>query len=75
MVYPLQLTCKDVAAMVVAMQDRKLGVRDRAALRVHMMICEACPRFEAQFLTLKSAMRQWRNYGGDEGSEAAKSAK
>ncbi len=65
MSYPLRRTCKEVAHMVVAMQDRKLSFTELAALRMHMAICEACPGFENQFLTMKSAMRQWRNYGDD----------
>ncbi len=55
--------------MVVAMQDRPLNLKETAALRLHMAICEACPGFENQFLTMKSAMRQWRNYTGDDASE------
>jgi hypothetical protein len=51
--------------MVVAMQDRDLSLKEIAALRMHMAICQACPGFESQFLTMKSAMRQWRNYADD----------
>ncbi len=75
MSYPLRRTCKEVAHMVVAMQDRPLDLQETAALRLHMAICKACPGFENQFLTMKSAMRQWRNYAGDETSEPASPAK
>ena len=51
--------------MVVAMQDRELSLKETAQLRLHMAICKACPGFENQFLTMKSAMRQWRNYADD----------
>ncbi len=64
--YPLRRTCKDVAHLVVAMQDRPLSLTEGAGLRLHMLICKACPKFEKQFLTLRSAMKQWRNYSGDE---------
>ena len=69
--YPLRRTCKEVAQMVVAMQDRDLSLRETAELRLHMAICKACPGFENQFLTMKSAMNQWRNYSGDETSDAS----
>jgi hypothetical protein len=59
--------------MVVAMQDRPLSLREAAALRLHMAICKACPDFENQFLTMKSAMRQWRNYGDGEANESSPS--
>ncbi len=60
--------------MVVAMQDRELSLKETAQLRLHMAICKACPGFENQFLTMKSAMRQWRNYADDaSGSSPASS--
>lgn len=76
--YPLRRTCKEVAHMVVAMQDRDLTLKETAELRLHMAICKACPGFENQFLTMKSAMHQWRNYAGDADAspiESASSAK
>jgi hypothetical protein len=63
--YPLRRSCKEVASMVVAMQDRKLSLKETAELRLHMALCKACPGFENQFLTMKSAMHQWRNYTDD----------
>jgi hypothetical protein len=35
---------------------------DRAALRLHLVICKACPGFESQLLTMRHAMKQWRGY-------------
>ncbi len=64
--YPLRRSCKEVASMVVAMQDKPLSLKEMAELRLHMAICKACPDFENQFLTMKSAMKQWRNYAGDD---------
>ena len=59
---PLMRTCREVAAMLVAREDRDLGAADRLALRMHMVICEACPKFERQIMTLRNSMQQWRNY-------------
>jgi hypothetical protein len=66
--YALKLTCKEAAALLIAREDRHLPWADRAALRVHLVICSACPRFERQLLTMRNAMKQWRGYvdGGDE---------
>lgn len=66
---PLRRTCQEVAALLVAREDRALGVGDRVALRLHLLACEACPRFERQLLTMRNAMKQWRGYAGD-GSQA-----
>jgi hypothetical protein len=63
---PLMRNCKEVTALVIAREDRDLSVLERAALRVHMAMCKACPGFERQVLTMRNAMKQWRNYSGDE---------
>jgi Putative zinc-finger len=61
----LMRSCKEVATLVVAREDRKLSVRERIDLRMHMLICKACPRFEGQILTIRTAMKQWRNHSDD----------
>ncbi len=63
---PLMRSCKEVTALVIAREDRELPLTEQLALRMHMAICKACPRFERQVLTMRNAMKQWRNYGGDE---------
>ena len=68
MTIPLMRTCKEVAAMVVAREDRHLGLADRLALRMHMAICDACPRFGRQMLTMRNGLREWRNYSGSDDS-------
>lgn len=69
--YPFRRSCKEVAALVVAREDRHLNVSEKLALRTHMLICKACPNFENQILTMRSAMRQWRNYAGDASTPGA----
>ncbi len=64
--YPLRRTCKEVSALLIAREDRALPLFDRLALRLHMAMCQACPRFERQLLTMRNAMGQWRNYSDNE---------
>lgn len=66
--YPFRRSCKEVATMVVAREDRHLNLGESIALRTHMLICKACPGFEQQILTMRNAMRQWRNYTGGDGA-------
>jgi hypothetical protein len=63
---PFRRTCKEVTALVIAREDRALPWPDRLALRLHMVVCAACPTFERQVFTMRHAMKQWRNYGMDE---------
>jgi hypothetical protein len=58
----LRRTCKEVATLLVAREDRELPVVERVALRLHLMACSACPVFERQLLTLRKALDRWRHY-------------
>lgn len=66
---PLMRSCKEVTALVIAREDRELPLPEQLALRMHMVICKACPTFERQVLTMRNAMKQWRNYGADDDSQ------
>ncbi len=59
---PLRKSCKQAAALLVAREDRPLGLGERLALRLHLLACAACPSFERQLLTMRNSMQQWRNY-------------
>lgn len=58
----LKRTCREVATILVAREDRALRLADRVALRIHMTFCDACPKFERQMLTMRSALARWRSY-------------
>jgi Putative zinc-finger len=58
----LKRTCKEVSALVIAREDRPLPWQDRIALKLHMAICNACPRFARQVLLMRNVMKPWRNY-------------
>ena len=49
----LNRSCKEVTALVIAREDRDLPLAERLALRLHMAICSACPKFERQILTMR----------------------
>lgn len=59
---PLMKTCKEATALLVAREDRTLNLGNKVALRFHLLICKACPRFARQMLTLRNGMKEWRNY-------------
>lgn len=58
----LMRTCKEATALMLAREDRPLPLLERVALRLHLAICQACPVVERQVLTMRHAMRAWRNY-------------
>ncbi len=59
-------SCRDVSALVLAREDRRLNWSERLAIRVHFMICKACPRFEQQVRTMRGALDMWRSYRNGE---------
>jgi hypothetical protein len=62
----LRRSCKEVAALLVAREDRPLTLVQRMAVRFHLAACKACPVFERQLLLMRGAMGRWRNYVEDD---------
>lgn len=58
----LRRTCRQAAALLIAREDRILSLPDHLALKLHLLACKACPKFENQILTMHAAMGRWRNY-------------
>ena len=59
----LRRTCREAAALIIAREDRVLSLPDHVALKLHLLACKACPKFENQVLTMRAAMEQWRHQG------------
>lgn len=57
-------SCKDITALVSASLDRKLSLRERLQVRIHLAYCTGCTRFEQQMKFMRRAFR--RRFGGDE---------
>lgn len=58
---PLRRSCREVAALLIAREDRSLSITDQLALRLHFAACKTCPQFENQLLTTRLAMARWRS--------------
>ena len=51
----MMLTCKEVSHLVSEGLDRKLGLGERVALRLHLAICQGCTNFSKQMEFLRRA--------------------
>jgi hypothetical protein len=58
----LMITCRQSARLISEELDRELPWSERAVLRMHLLICRACPRFRAQIRLVDSAVGRWRTY-------------
>jgi hypothetical protein len=54
--------CREVTELVLAAEDRRLGVIERLAVRLHLRICLACPNFKRQVELMRQALPRWRAY-------------
>ena len=55
-------TCRDVTRLVLEGEDRQLRWMERWAVRSHMLICKACPRFARQVALMRGAAGRWAAY-------------
>jgi predicted anti-sigma-YlaC factor YlaD len=52
------LTCKDASHLISQRLERPLGWRERMGLRLHLLMCQYCRRFERQMALLRTALRK-----------------
>jgi hypothetical protein len=62
-------SCRDISGLLLAREDRSLSIGERLAVRVHILTCRACQRFERQTLVLRGALRAWREHQDHDGPE------
>ena len=52
----MMLTCKEATRLVSQGLDRRLGLTERVALRLHLLICDGCTNFSRQVAFLRKAL-------------------
>lgn len=52
------LSCREVTQLVSEGLDRRLGLGERVALRLHFAICRSCANFNRQMGFLREATRR-----------------
>lgn len=52
-------SCKEVSELVSQALDRELRLRERLAVRMHLLACRGCARFERQVRFLRLAARAY----------------
>ncbi len=59
------LDCKKVSRLISEGQDKKMSPPERARLRLHFIVCEACRNVDEQFQFMRHAMRRFDKDKGD----------
>ena len=55
-------SCREVTRLVLMAEDTSLPLSQRLAVRFHMLICKACPKFAGQLALMRRASARWRQY-------------
>ena len=67
----MKLTCKEASRLLSQRLDRELTFAQRAQLKLHLTVCDACTRVKAQFQFLRRALSAYSAADTDP-DEAAK---
>lgn len=57
------LSCRDVTKLLSESMDTSLPIGKRIGVRIHLLICEFCARYERQLLLIRDTVRR---LGGSE---------
>ena len=52
------LSCKDVTKLLSESMDRSLPLGKRVGVRLHLLICKFCARYERQLLLIRETARR-----------------
>lgn len=53
------MNCRQATRLLSEAQDRKLTLKERTALKLHVLICAACQNFGKQMKELRSLTRAY----------------
>lgn len=55
------LSCKQTSQLLSQSLDRKLSLRERIGVRLHLLICDVCARFVMQLEMMRHYLRHMRD--------------
>lgn len=59
--------CKKVTRLVSESLDRKLSLDQRMGMRIHLMMCKFCSRYQEQLFFLRKTARRYSESSEDSG--------
>ena len=57
------LNCKQASELLSQAQDQALGLRQRLLLKLHLLACTGCSRFDHQLELMRRALHRLRDSG------------
>ena len=59
----MRLTCREASRLISEGLDRELTLAQRASLKLHLTVCDACTRVKAQFEFMRRALASYSGEG------------
>ena len=63
------LNCNEVTKLCSDELERPLGLRERMALKMHLMMCKGCSNYRTQMSALRAAMHRYAEGGAVAGPQ------
>lgn len=63
------LTCRQATRLLSEAQDRPLALKEKAALRLHLMLCTGCRNFNRQIFTIRQISQAYAKRKGDDSGD------
>lgn len=54
----MMLNCKDVTQLISQSMDTSLPIGKRIGVRIHLLMCKFCTRYERQLLLIRETLRR-----------------
>jgi putative zinc finger protein len=55
----IHLSCREASRLISAAMDRRLFFTEKIALRLHLLVCDACTRFTRQLEFMRRALERF----------------
>lgn len=60
------LSCREATHVMSAAHERELGLRERIALRLHLLMCKGCTNYSHQMSFIRQACSHLETHGKEE---------
>ena len=58
----LLINCQQSSELISQRLDEELGFTQKVQLRLHLVICKACPTINKNFTLIRNQLQNWKNY-------------
>ncbi|MFC3873133.1 zf-HC2 domain-containing protein [Neisseria musculi] len=57
------LKCKEACILLSESQDRRLSMRERLSVVMHLAVCPSCRCYRSQLAFIRRNIKEWQQHG------------